>query len=53
MNKKKVIITSCVSLATLGLTVAGFFQRRALKKDFEDLRDSIRSLLEEDTTADE
>ena len=48
MNKKKIIITSCVSLATLGLAIAGFFQRKALKQDFEDLRDNIRSMLEDD-----
>ena len=48
MNKKKIIITSCVSLATLGLAVAGFFQRKALKQDFKDLKDNIRSLLDDD-----
>jgi len=53
MKKKKVITLSCIGLATLGLAVVGFFQRRALKEDFEDLRDSIRSLLEEEPVVDE
>lgn len=53
MNKKKVIVTSFVGLATLGLAVAGFFQRKALMKDFEELRDNIRSLLDDEELIDE